>query len=377
MAARPQTGGGEGLSVQTLLIAALASGGAAVIVSQFWEAGTVMAAAITPVIVSLLREAVLPKAIDRPARALSEVRAVRRTTDVPAVGAWAGSPAAGAGSAESRSGGAGVTTPESQPATERLTAGEPGLEDLDAETGRLEDEASFERETEPLDPATRRVDGQMFPPEGETEPPGGSPPPVGEGLPPRSAPTERPPRAADLGRNGRSAATGPVPPPSPARRRVYGASRRPPIRLAVITGLLAFVIAAVVLTVPELIAGGSVGGGSGRTTLFSGAGGEDSRQGDGAEDSVIDGGGAESPGGEGDGDGGGEDPEPIPGGGDGSSDPEEPSGEEPRQNRRSIERPDQSDQPQGGGSGASRSQGQRAPAQRAAPTSPSGGGASP
>ncbi len=39
-------------------------------------------------------------------------------------------------------------------------------------------------------------------------------------------------------------------------------------RLAIITGLLGFLVAAVVLTVPELVAGGSASGGGRSTTLF-------------------------------------------------------------------------------------------------------------
>jgi hypothetical protein len=52
--------------------------------------------------------------------------------------------------------------------------------------------------------------------------------------------------------------------------------REPPNRLrrhwrvAVVTGLLGFLVAAVVLTVPELVAGGSAGGGGRGTTLFGG-----------------------------------------------------------------------------------------------------------
>lgn len=55
---------------------------------------------------------------------------------------------------------------------------------------------------------------------------------------------------------------------------VGGARPSPPRsvrwRLAVITGLLGFVLAAVVLTVPELVAGGSAAGGGRQTTLFGG-----------------------------------------------------------------------------------------------------------
>ena len=364
MAAKPQSGGGEGLSLQTLVIAAMASGGAAVIVSYFWEPGTVMAAAITPVIVSLLREAVLPKAIDRPARALSEVRTARTTADFPA--------AAGTGVARGRAGGAGIRRAETPPAAERLPAEEPGLEDLDRETARLEEPAPLDRETEPLDPGTRRLDEQTRPLEGETVPLAGPPQPVDRGLPPRSEATERPYRSADLDRDGGPASPGPVRSPSSAPRRVYGVSRRARVRLAVITGLLAFVLAAVVLTVPELVAGGSVGGGDGRTTLFSAGGGEDSQRGDGAEDRVTDGEDGESPDGDGGEDGG--DTEPAPVGGDGSSEPGERSSERTQQNRRSTERRPQSGQSTGGQSGAPRrSPSQRAPAQRTAPSSPSGG----
>ena len=365
MAAKPQSGGGEGVSVQTLLILALASGAAAVIVSYFWESGTVMAAAITPVIVSLLREAVLPKAIDRPARVLSEVKTARRATEAPA--------AAGAGFVRGRAGGAGVTTAETPPATERLPAEEPGLEDLGDETARLEEAAPLDRETEPLDPATRRVDEQTRPLEGDTEPLAGPPPPVGQGLPPRSERTEPPYGPAGLDRNGRPSTPVPVRSPSPGPRRVYGVSRGARVRLAVITGLLGFLIAAVVLTVPELITGGSVGGGDGRTTLFSPAGGEQSQGGDGAEDRVTDGEDGESPDGDGGEDGGGS--EPAPDGPDSSSEPGEPSSERIQQNERSTERPARPAKPQSGESGASeRSSSQRAPAQRAAPSSPSGGG---
>ncbi|MEA2451226.1 MAG: hypothetical protein QOG63_3158, partial [Thermoleophilaceae bacterium] len=47
----------EGLSLQTLVIAALASGVAAILVSHVWKGGTVLAAAMTPVFVSVIKEA--------------------------------------------------------------------------------------------------------------------------------------------------------------------------------------------------------------------------------------------------------------------------------------------------------------------------------
>jgi hypothetical protein len=47
---------GEGLSLQTLVIAALAAGAAAVVTSYFWEKGTLISAAMTPVIVAIVSE---------------------------------------------------------------------------------------------------------------------------------------------------------------------------------------------------------------------------------------------------------------------------------------------------------------------------------
>jgi hypothetical protein len=49
--------GGEGLSIQTLVLSAASSVAAATIVPLFWEKGTVIATAMTPVIVALVTEA--------------------------------------------------------------------------------------------------------------------------------------------------------------------------------------------------------------------------------------------------------------------------------------------------------------------------------
>jgi hypothetical protein len=46
----------EGLRLSTLVIAAIASGAAAVIVSTFWTRGTILASAMTPVVVALVSE---------------------------------------------------------------------------------------------------------------------------------------------------------------------------------------------------------------------------------------------------------------------------------------------------------------------------------
>ncbi|HEX8121126.1 MAG TPA: hypothetical protein VF549_07660 [Solirubrobacteraceae bacterium] len=54
MSSKPQ---GGGLSVQTLLIASLSSLAAALFVHKFWQGGAIFGAAITPVIVALVSEA--------------------------------------------------------------------------------------------------------------------------------------------------------------------------------------------------------------------------------------------------------------------------------------------------------------------------------
>jgi hypothetical protein len=50
----PRGGGGGELSVSTLLIAAVASAVAAFVTSQVWTGGTLMTAALSPVIVALV-----------------------------------------------------------------------------------------------------------------------------------------------------------------------------------------------------------------------------------------------------------------------------------------------------------------------------------
>ena len=181
MAAERQGGRREGLSLQTLVIASVASAAAAIITSQFWRSGTIMASALTPVIVAvvseLLRRPMESDVVRRPMRRVSERRAA-------------------------------------------LTAGRAG------------------------------GSGREFP-AAAPEVPGGAP-----------AEATRMPSA-----NGQDPALGPV--------RTYGRPRRRRFhpRVAIVTGVLAFLVAAAVLTVPELIFGGSVGGGE-RTTIF---GGEDER----------------------------------------------------------------------------------------------------
>jgi hypothetical protein len=67
---------GSGLSLQTLLISSLAAVAAAVVVPTFWERGSLIATAITPIIVAVVSEA-----LHRPAKAITAVtpRVTRRS----------------------------------------------------------------------------------------------------------------------------------------------------------------------------------------------------------------------------------------------------------------------------------------------------------
>lgn len=172
MAEGNRKSGGEGLSLQTLVIAAIASGIAAVVVSHLWSGGTVLAAAMTPVIVTIVKEL-----LTRP----MESEMVRK-------------PVAQVG----------------RIASERLSV-----------------------------PARRGPRGTVVKP----PPP---PPPHTDGAYSDGA------QFTPIRTYGK-----------PSRRRVH-------LKLALVTGLLAFVIAVAALTLPELIFGGAVS--SGNSTTFFGGG---------------------------------------------------------------------------------------------------------
>jgi hypothetical protein len=143
------------LSLQTLVIASIASAVAAVATSQFWEGGKVVTAAITPVIVTIVSEL-----LHRPTERIRTVATTRR-----------------------------------QPA------------------------------------ATARPSAERFDPRRLREtPPGRTPDDV----------------------------------------RVYRPRRRLNLKVALVTGAIAFAVAVLALTVPELITGSSVSGGGRDTTFFSG-----------------------------------------------------------------------------------------------------------
>ena len=76
MSSEPRKQGGGGLSLKTLVIAGAASATAAFLVPLIWETGTVFAAAMTPIIVTITTEL-----LRRPADTVSAV--AKRTTAVP------------------------------------------------------------------------------------------------------------------------------------------------------------------------------------------------------------------------------------------------------------------------------------------------------
>ncbi len=184
---------GEGLSPKTLVIAAAASAVAAVVVSHFWKGGTVVAAAMTPVIVSVMKDL-----LARPMESEIVKRPVQQVSRIAS----------------------GRIVASAMPRTERVR-----------QAGQAHDYPEDPRTAAPLPPTEQH-------------------------------------RTADT--NG-DASRPEVLQSHP--RRTYGGSsrRRRPVHLkvAIITGLLAFVIAALVLTVPELVLGGAVSSHH-STTLFGG-----------------------------------------------------------------------------------------------------------
>jgi hypothetical protein len=169
---RPNGDGGSKLSLQTLIVASLASLTAAIVTSTFWQKGTPITAALTPVIVAIASEL-----YTRPARRITEL-------------------SSRAGQVRTR------RFSQEVPARERVSTGAP---------------------------PDRRLPEAVRPPD--------------------------------------DAALGPM--------RVYKSDRPSPIRrvhirAALITAATAFVIAAAVLTLPELVFGGSVAS-HGKTTFFGGS----------------------------------------------------------------------------------------------------------
>ena len=72
----------SGISIQTLVISSAAAVAAAIIVPMFWERGSLLATAITPIIVALVSEG-----LNRPAKVITQVtpRVTRRSATGAAV----------------------------------------------------------------------------------------------------------------------------------------------------------------------------------------------------------------------------------------------------------------------------------------------------
>ena len=163
----PPASSGSAVDLKTLLITAAASAAAAYTCSKLWAPGTLAAAAFTPVLVALIKEA-LSKSTDAVTRAVP-VRGVVRSA-----------------------------TPEGPQAPPETAAYEPVV-----------------------------------------------------GLPVNAPPPEE--RVAQLG-----------------EVQYHAPRRMPGWQVAIVTGLLGFLICAVVFTVPELVAGKSAAGGDRGTTIFGG-----------------------------------------------------------------------------------------------------------
>jgi hypothetical protein len=195
--AREEAKQSEGLSLQTLIVAAVASGVAAVVVSRLWRDGTVIAAAMTPVLVTILKEA-----LHRP----MESEVVRRSA---------------------------------------------------SKVGQVA--------TAPLRPTSRSAPGTESSPSTRTIPPrttqqNGKGSGNGDGSDSRDVLMAGPRRT--YGGGGGDGESGRF---MQRLKRLRG----PRLKIAIVTGLLAFVVAVAALTLPELIFGGSVSS-SGRTTFFGG-----------------------------------------------------------------------------------------------------------
>ena len=205
---------GRSIEVKTLVIAAAAAVTAAVVTSLFWQKGTLISTALTPVIVALTQEI-----LRRPAEKVQATASKVTAAPVRGVGALAGV--------------GGRRTPEAERFDERRL--------LDREHGDGGSNGASANGGNGAAPPPPFDDTRAYDPSRSA----GA---TGSDVPGDTAP---------------AAAAG-----QPPERRVYG-RRRFNWKIALLTGLAAFAIAAVVLTVSELAIGGSVGG-DGRTSLFSG-----------------------------------------------------------------------------------------------------------
>jgi hypothetical protein len=197
--------------MRTLVIASAASATAALVTSRLWIAGTWIAAAMTPVLVTLISE-LLRRPTERIARGI--------TTDGPAL------------------------QPDAEASVPRAVAPESAAAERVAERLRGGDPARALPDPEAPLPQARPREA------------------VPRGAPPGAAPREAPPRGAPPAptRVYRSEASL----SAPRRRRIA-------FRVVFATAALAFAIGLLVLTAGELLGGGSFGNNDRRVTVIPGS----------------------------------------------------------------------------------------------------------
>ncbi|MDQ6749879.1 MAG: hypothetical protein M3Z33_03875 [Actinomycetota bacterium] len=181
----------EGLDIGMLAVAALAAVAAAVVTSKLWPGGALISTAMTPIIVTLVKEW-----LRRPAERISAVSA-----KAPDLAARVVAPARGSARPQARTSRTRVAEAPSVP--------------------------------------TPRGEGVVLPAAGG---PAADTPPAQTFVEPA--------------------------PGTSSQYRLYR-RRAPHWRIAVVTGLVAFAVAALAITIPELVLGGAVAG-NGNTTVFGG-----------------------------------------------------------------------------------------------------------
>ncbi len=243
MAQQDEKQTGRSIDVKTLILAAAAAVTAAVVTSFFWKKGTLISTALTPVIVALTQEV-----LRRPAEKVTAQAS--RVSAVPARGVTA---LAGVGARRPPE----ASRFDERRLLDREQAPDGGSNGANGSNGSISPDPTATPET--------AVNGAAMPP----------PPPFDDTR------SYDPTRTAGNG-DGMADSAPAVAAGQPPAHRVYG-RKRFRWKVALLTGLAAFAVAAAVLTVSELALGGSVGG-DGRTSLFGGDGGAESVDEGGDED---------------------------------------------------------------------------------------------
>jgi hypothetical protein len=222
---RKAKGLGGRISLQTLIIASIASAAASFAASRIWGAGTIVSAAATPVVVALVSE-FLRRPVQTVAETAKKVPAVQ--TSLPTVKRIIATPIGPTHAPEQ------ATPTPPQQATPTLPQ---------QATPTPPEQATPTRPEQPSADTAQR-------------------PPANARPRPSDVPEEpdRPPEAA--------AASAPV--VEPEATKTTAERWRPRWRLAIVTGLLAFAIVVAIYTVPDLLAGRSITGNGAPTTFFGG-----------------------------------------------------------------------------------------------------------